>query len=72
MSQEKKNKIITEAIRVIHKQFGSGSIMRLDGAEVQEVRAAPPAGVRGPRPGGAWGRAPDVTADRRPERGSTT
>ena len=41
MSQEKKNKIITEAIRVIHKQFGSGSIMRLDGAEVQEVEVVP-------------------------------
>ncbi len=41
MSQEKKSKIITEAIRVIQKQFGSGSIMRLDGADVQEVEVVP-------------------------------
>src|SRR5512134_1068573 len=37
MSQEKKNKSIGEAIRAIHKQFGSGSIMRLDGTQVQSV-----------------------------------
>jgi recombination protein RecA len=36
-SQEKKNKSIGEAIRAIHKQFGTGSIMRLDGSEVQPV-----------------------------------
>ncbi|MBA3455089.1 MAG: hypothetical protein H0T42_18510, partial [Deltaproteobacteria bacterium] len=35
--QEKKNKSIGEAIRAIHKQFGSGSIMRLDNSEVQPV-----------------------------------
>ena len=39
--QEKKNKSITEAIRAIHKQFGSGSIMRLDGSEVQQVEVIP-------------------------------
>ena len=41
MSQEKKNKSIAEAIRAIHKQFGSGSIMRLDGSEVQQVEVDP-------------------------------
>jgi recombination protein RecA len=40
-SQEKKNKSITEAIRAIHKQFGTGSIMRLDGSEVQPVDVIP-------------------------------
>ena len=38
---EKKNKSIGEAIRAIHKQFGSGSIMRLDGSEVQPVEVIP-------------------------------
>jgi recombination protein RecA len=38
---EKKNKSISEAIRAIHKQFGSGSIMRLDGSEVQPVEVIP-------------------------------
>ena len=37
LQQDKKNKSIGEAIRAIHKQFGSGSIMRLDGSEVQPV-----------------------------------
>jgi recombination protein RecA len=41
MSQDKKNKAIGEAIRAIHKQFGSGSIMRLDGSEVQQVEVVP-------------------------------
>ncbi len=41
MSQEKKNKAIAEAVRAIHKQFGSGSIMRLDGSEVQQVEVIP-------------------------------
>jgi recombination protein RecA len=41
MSQEKKNKSIAEAIKAIHKQFGSGSLMRLDGSEVQEVEVVP-------------------------------
>jgi recombination protein RecA len=45
MSQEKKNKSITEAIRAIHKQFGSGSIMRLDGSEVQQVEVIPTGSV---------------------------
>ena len=45
MSQEKKNKIIAEAIKVIHKQFGSGSLMRLDGSEVQEVEVVPTGSV---------------------------
>jgi recombination protein RecA len=42
---EKKNKSITEAIRAIHKQFGSGSIMRLDGSEVQSVEVIPTGSV---------------------------
>jgi recombination protein RecA len=45
VSQEKKNKIISEAVKVIHKQFGSGSIMRLDGSEVQEVEVIPTGSV---------------------------
>jgi recombination protein RecA len=40
-NEDKKNKSITEAIRAIHKQFGSGSIMRLDGSEVQQVDVIP-------------------------------
>jgi len=39
--QEKKNKSIGEAIRAIHKQFGSGSIMRLDNSEVAPVDVIP-------------------------------
>jgi recombination protein RecA len=42
---DKKGKAIAEAIRVIHKQFGSGSIMRLDGAEVAEVEVIPTGSV---------------------------
>ena len=42
---DKKNKSIAEAIRVIHKQFGSGSIMRLDGAEVAQVEVIPTGSV---------------------------
>ena len=45
MSQEKKNKSISEAIRAIHKQFGSGSIMRLDGSEVAAVEVIPTGSV---------------------------
>ena len=45
MSQDKKNKAIGEAIRAIHKQFGSGSIMRLDGSEVQQVEVVPTGSV---------------------------
>jgi len=43
--QDKKNKSIGEAIRAIHKQFGSGSIMRLDGSEVQPVEVIPTGSV---------------------------
>ena len=43
--QEKKNRSIAEAIRAIHKQFGSGSIMRLDGSEVQQVEVIPTGSV---------------------------
>ena len=39
--QEKKQKSIAEAIKVIHKQFGSGSLMRLDGSQTQEVEVIP-------------------------------
>ena len=42
---DKKNKSISEAIRAIHKQFGSGSIMRLDGSEVQPVEVIPTGSV---------------------------
>jgi recombination protein RecA len=44
-AEEKKNKSITEAIRAIHKQFGSGSIMRLDGSEIQAVEVIPTGSV---------------------------
>jgi recombination protein RecA len=44
-NQEKKNKTISEAIKVIHKQFGSGSIMRLDGTVTQEVEVIPTGSV---------------------------
>jgi recombination protein RecA len=44
-NQEKKNKSISEAIRAIHKQFGTGSIMRLDGSEVQAVDVIPTGSV---------------------------
>src|SRR5580765_2210784 len=44
-ADEKKNKSIAEAIRAIHKQFGSGSIMRLDGSEVQPVEVIPTGSV---------------------------
>ena len=37
MWNDKKNKAIGEALKTIQKQFGSGSIMRLDGSEVAEV-----------------------------------
>ncbi len=41
MSADKKQKAIAEAIKVIHKQFGSGSLMRLDGSETQEIEVIP-------------------------------
>src|SRR5690349_17887591 len=44
-AQEKKNKSIADAVRAIHKQFGSGSIMRLDGSEVQQVEVVPTGSV---------------------------
>ncbi len=37
----KKDRSIAEAIRAIHKQFGSGSIMRLDGSVVTQVDVVP-------------------------------
>jgi recombination protein RecA len=42
---EKKNKSIGEAIRAIQKQFGTGSIMRLDGSEVAPVEVIPTGSV---------------------------
>jgi recombination protein RecA len=38
---DKKQKAIAEAIKVIHKQFGSGSLMRLDGSQATEVEVIP-------------------------------
>jgi recombination protein RecA len=43
--QEKKDRSIGEAIRAIHKQFGSGSIMRLDGSQVTPVDVIPTGSV---------------------------
>jgi recombination protein RecA len=45
MSADKKNKSIGEAIRAIQKQFGAGSIMRLDGSEVAPVEVIPTGSV---------------------------
>ena len=44
-SQDKKNRSIAEAVKAIHKQFGSGAIMRLDGSEVQPVEVIPTGSV---------------------------
>jgi recombination protein RecA len=44
-AQDKKQKVIAEAIKTIHKQFGSGSIMRLDGKDVQQVDVIPTGSV---------------------------
>ena len=44
-AQSNKDKSIHEAIRAIHKQFGSGSIMRLDGSAVQTVDVIPTGSV---------------------------
>jgi recombination protein RecA len=44
-AHEKKHKAITEAVRAIHKQFGSGSIMRLDGNDIQQVEVIPTGSV---------------------------
>ncbi len=41
MSQDKKQKAIAEAIKAIHKQFGAGSLMRLDGSVTHEVEVIP-------------------------------
>lgn len=39
--ESEKKKAIDEALRVIKKQFGSGSIMRLDGEEIAKVEVIP-------------------------------
>jgi recombination protein RecA len=44
-TQEKKNRSIAEAVRAIHKQFGTGAIMRLDGSETQQVEVLPTGSV---------------------------
>ncbi len=44
-AEDKKNKSIQEAIRTIHKQFGSGSIMRLDGTSTATVDVIPTGSV---------------------------
>jgi recombination protein RecA len=44
-SNDKKNRAIAEAMRTIHKQFGAGSLMRLDGSEVQAVEVIPTGSV---------------------------
>jgi recombination protein RecA len=44
-AQDKKQKAIAEAIKTIHKQFGSGSLMRLDGSDVQQVEVIPTGSV---------------------------
>jgi recombination protein RecA len=44
-AQDKKQKAIAEAVKAIHKQFGSGSIMRLDGSDVQQVEVIPTGSV---------------------------
>jgi len=44
-AQDKKQKAIAEAVKAIHKQFGSGSIMRLDGSDVQQVDVIPTGSV---------------------------
>ncbi len=44
-NQDKKQKVIAEAIKTIHKQFGSGSLMRLDGKDIQQVEVIPTGAV---------------------------
>ena len=44
-SLSNKDKSIQEAIRAIHKQFGNGSIMRLDNTTVQTVDVIPTGSV---------------------------
>ena len=43
--QEKKDRAIGDAIRTIQKQFGTGSIMRLDGSAVTSVEVIPTGSV---------------------------
>ncbi len=45
MTQTSKNSAITQALKVIRKQFGTGSIMRLDGKEVTRVDVIPTGSV---------------------------
>ncbi len=45
MSEDKKAKAIGEAVRAIHKQFGSGALMRLGGGEIQAVEVIPTGSV---------------------------
>jgi recombination protein RecA len=44
-TNKEKNKSISEAIKVIHKQFGRGSIMRLNGEQVTNVDVIPTGSV---------------------------
>jgi len=41
VAPREKNKCIAQAIKVIQKQFGAGSLMRLDGSQVQSVDVIP-------------------------------
>ncbi len=45
MSEDKKDKAIGEAVRAIHKQFGSGALMRLGGGEVEAIEVIPTGSV---------------------------
>ncbi|MFT3694753.1 MAG: recombinase RecA [Kofleriaceae bacterium] len=45
MSESQKSKSIAEAIKAIHKSFGNGAIMRLDGSAVQQVEVIPTGSV---------------------------
>ena len=45
MGQANKNSAITQALKVIRKQFGDGSIMRLDGKQVRHVDVIPTGSV---------------------------
>jgi len=45
MSEDKKDRAIGEAVRAIHKQFGSGALMRLGGGEVQAIEVIPTGSV---------------------------
>ena len=41
MRESSKHKAISEALKVIKKQFGDGSIMRLSGEDVAQVDVIP-------------------------------